>query len=89
MSEEVSLLSLIQAGLVLGATLSWSNVIQASAEYVWPHNDKAQFRAQLAYSIILTLIVLLIFYFIEISKSRLMKIKDEIILEQQKLSSKF
>ena len=78
MSTDISLISLIQTGLVLGTTLAWSDVARTGANYIYPNNGVKVFDVQLIYAIILTVIVILIFYFLQHTRKEYTKLKNNI-----------
>jgi len=78
MSDSNTLYSIIQAGLVLGATMSWSNVLQNAVNYVWPNNNTARIEAQILYSLILTMIIIFLFYFIQLGKKEISNIQADV-----------
>lgn len=87
--SDLSLFSLIQSGLVLSTTLVWADVVKNSVKYIYPNNDGKVLQAQFIYAIILTIIVILIFYFLQNTKKQLAKLKDNIYyLVNQKSSPK-
>lgn len=87
--SDLSLFSLIQSGLVLATTLVWADVVRNSVKYIYPNNDGKVLQAQFIYAIILTIIVILIFYFLQNTKKQLVKLKDTISSFNQNLSQNF
>lgn len=66
-----SILSMIETGIVLACSLAWSTTIQLAVKEFYPvytkggkHNndDEAIFMSQLVYTMILTMIVIVIVY---------------------------
>lgn len=68
---EISVFGLIQAGLVWSTTLAWSDVVKSGAEYVYPNNKEKLFQMQILYAVMLTIIIILIIYFLQKTKSRI------------------
>lgn len=90
LSNEVSIFSIIQGGLVLGCTLTWSEVIRSGANYIYPENKEKALEMQLLYAIILTIIVVLIFNFLQKTKDNLAEMDKQIQrkeLELQKIKN--
>jgi undecaprenyl pyrophosphate phosphatase UppP len=77
-NREASALSIIQAGLVLAATLAWSDTIKSATEYVYPSDKEKKVEFKILYSIILTGIVLIIFYFINNFKDKIDELQTEL-----------
>jgi hypothetical protein len=78
---DLSLLSLIQAGLVWSATMAYADVVRTATSYVYPNDKEKALEAQIIYATILTVIVILIFYFIQKTKSDFAKLEK--ILEDK------
>lgn len=64
--NETSLLGLIQAGLVWSATTAWSDSINSGVDIIYPNNQKALFKAKITYALVLTLVVVIIFYYLNV-----------------------
>lgn len=89
-TSDVSVISIIQGGLVLGCTLVWSEVIKSGAGYMFAGNQEKVIEIQILYAIILTIIVVLIFKFLSKTKSELAKIQTQINsenIEMKKIKS--
>ena len=71
-------ISIIQAGLVLGTTLAWSEVVKVGAKQIYPMDDNKVFRAQLLYAIIITFILVIGFYILNKAEKHVNNIKDKL-----------
>jgi|GEM_PF-4954499 len=76
---DTSLLSLIQAGLVWSTTLAWSDVVRTGTSYIYPNDKEKALEAELGYAVILTIIVILIFYFLQKTASELKSLEGSIV----------
>lgn len=88
--SDVSLISLIQTGLIWATTISWAEVVRSGTNYIYPNDEKKVLEAQIIYAIILTFIVIVIFYFLQTTKNKIIELKETIdkrLVEMQKNQS--
>jgi phosphate/sulfate permease len=73
-----SVISVIQAGLVLGATLAWSEVVKTGTKQLYPADENKLFQAQLIYAIIITILLVIGFQILRKAEKNLNHIKNKI-----------
>lgn len=86
--NDTSLIYLIQSGFTFAVVMAWSDAVKAGASYVYPNNTEKAFEAQVVYAIIITIIVIAIFYFLQTTKNEIAKLKESInlnLIEMQKI----
>lgn len=73
-----SFLSMMETGIILACSLAWSTTIQLAVKELYPvytkggkrnNDDEAIFMSQLVYTLILTIIVIVILYQLQQFKS--------------------
>lgn len=82
-TDKISFMSLFISGASLGAVLSWAEVFKTSSSYFFPNeqkgdNIKGKLEFQLIFAIFITIVILLLFEFIQKSKSKYDELKKEI-----------
>lgn len=60
----MTFINMIEAGFVLGCTMAWSDVVSTGTKYIYP-NSKSVLEAKLVYALILTFVIIFLFYFID------------------------
>ena len=80
--KELNVFSVIQAGLVLGTTLAWADVIKTGTKYFYPYNEDKVFQAQIVYAMIITIFLIIGFYLLK-------KAADHTDIIKTKLDKKF
>lgn len=78
MSINTSSISLIQGGLILACSLAWSDAIKAGSDYIFPGNKEKVLQAKIIYAIIITIVVLILFYLLQESRNQIIKIKEDL-----------
>ena len=77
-SSNISALGLIEAGLTLSCALVWSDTIKKAVETIYPTDKNKELQVQIIYAIILTIIVILLFYILNTTKTEIKKVAQNI-----------
>jgi hypothetical protein len=59
-NNQISFFNAIAAGMVLAASIAWSNAMQAVVIYYYPDGSKSQVTSKIVFAIILTLIIVIL-----------------------------
>lgn len=80
--------SIIQAGLVLGTTLAWSEVIKTGTKQIYPLDDSKVFQANVIYAIVITVILIIGFYILQKTEENVNNVKSKLEKQMQDLIKK-
>lgn len=83
---EVSTLSLIQGGLVLSCSLIWAGVVKSGVQYIYPNDQGGEFRSQLMFAIVLTVVVIIILHSIQQTNEIANYVKNKVPIIPELLS---